>query len=148
MVDFRDCHNFLTFVFTRKLFLSDKLLVCWKSERTFQWCSTTLTLRDHVITSVTIWSRATNFRDKQIMPANINRVNVKLYQSPTIVWIMFINNSINTPRCLLNLYRIVATIVLHKLYSLQQYEYECKKRNKQNCNQYHVQLEIWSQITW
>ena len=47
-------------MFTKKLFLSGKLQILRRSQRSFECCSTLLTLGDHVITTVTIWSRGIN----------------------------------------------------------------------------------------
>ena len=61
MDDFRDRCNFLTFHFSEKLFCLSKVLVCGDQRCTFQQQSSSLTLKDHVITSVTLGSFCINF---------------------------------------------------------------------------------------
>ena len=61
MGDFRDRCNFLTFCFSEKLFWLNKVLVCRTLDRTSQQHSSSLPLRDHLITTATLGSFLVNF---------------------------------------------------------------------------------------
>ena len=61
MVDFRDSCNFLTFGFSEKLFWLSRALVCWSQKCTFRLDSSSLTVKDHLITTATLGSFLINF---------------------------------------------------------------------------------------
>ena len=72
---FRDCSNFVTFGSTKKLFVPNKVLVCWRPLTIYRHLPSCLTLSDRLITTTTFWSREVNFETYHYS----TQLNIKWY---------------------------------------------------------------------